>query len=299
MPEINKYSRKRINLLMSSLTDFPPEKLPKPKQVKPNKTEATLLQKNRSAAVLEKFKKFKDIQIQRYDGLRKSQMKSQIELSNKMKKSMEQHIERKTQFEEFRKTQNKESDDLYFRRFEEIQLNKIRNERNMENDIIAKLQEFDNKIHRSEENHSNKLKEKIEKILRLREIFMENVMKKQEDMKKNHEMEKLEKIVEKHELVKSARNRLEEKIQKDASDKKEKFEKKRADALEKIKRAQKDFYDKSKGTERKMMASERMILEHKEEMNQELALKKELKRLKDHEGLIKIQRSKRRYVKTI
>ena len=289
----NKMFYKKKEILKKTIFSFEDEKLPQTPQMKKIQSSPNL--NDQKTNLMEKFKKFKEKQMENLETLKKSQKKVQMELSSKITKSMRDHIIREQQIEEEKKIQAKEKEEKYQKKYEEIRKRKQKQEENMEPEIIAKLEKFNQKIQKSKELHRKKIKEKIDKTLKLRETS-EIVLKNLEERKKVNEVEILKKIIENQESVKSARDRIDERIQNLALSKKELFEKRRATALQKIKRAESDFFLKTKYAERKFLDSQQAISLRKEKMQHDMLIKQELKRLKDYEGLIKVQRAKRIFV---
>ena len=288
--DLSKFSFKQKAILMSTLSSFEPEKTPKSKPLAGNMPHT-----HDKKSLKDKFKVFKEKQLQNFKKLQKNQKKSQIELSHQMMKVMKEHIDRELMIDQNKRIQAREREENYQKKQSEIQERKIKAEEVMENDIIMKLEKFEGKKHISEGLHNEFIKEKLDNLLKLREAT--GVFLKHQDLKKSNEAVQLKKMFDKHQLVKLARDRIDERINKLAMDKKEEFEKKHSQALEKLRNTESEFYLKSKGTEKKIMISQKIISERKEKMHEKLAKNQELKRLKDYEGMIKIQRAKRKFVK--
>lgn len=287
--ELQKFSYKQRALIMESLSVFED---PKQELRKKNNSEANL----HTYGLKEKFKVFQKKQAQKIKEIQKEQMRFQMQLGSKISSSMKIHTEKEKMIEEQKKMQAREKEENYQRKFEEIQERKIMAEEAMESEIIEKLEKIQEKIQKSEELHREALREKIGKTMKLRKIS-ETVARNQEEMMKSNNFEVLQKLVDKQELVKSARGRIEERISKLSESKKEAFEKRRSQALLKIKQTEKDFFLKAKQTEVKILQAERAIFERKSSFNRRLALQQEEKRLKNSDALIKVQRAKRRFVR--
>jgi len=116
------------------------------------------------------------------------------------------------------------------------------------------------------------------------------------ERKKSQEVEVFQRLVEKHENVKLHRDRIEEQIQREIAEKKEKFEKQRIEAIGKIKRAEEEYVQKSRSTEKMYLNAQQAVNERKFQIKHEMVLRRELKKIKDMECSIKIQRAKRRFV---
>ena len=289
----NKFPYNQRALLLSSLSSFEPEKILKARALKGNKSEPNIIQKN---SLKEKFQAFKEKQSLNLQKIQQTQRKFQVDLSHQMIKSMKEHSEREKLIEESKRIQAKEREDLYQKKQEEILERKMKAEEAIESDIVMKLEKFEGKIQKSEELHNEALKKQIERTLKFRE-FSEIVFKKKEEQKKTNEVEQVQKMVDKHQLVKQARDRIDERINKMAMSKKEIFEKKRLQALEKIKNSEKEFFLRAKGTEKRILTSQKIITERREKFHHDLAIKQEEKRLKDHEGMLKVKRAKKKFVK--
>jgi hypothetical protein len=192
----------------------------------------------------------------------------------------------------------KMKEEQYQKKYEEIQGKKMTQDQMFEDAIALKLEKFQNKIQKSEEIHVEAIQEKVGRTLKFQDQF-ERVQSRLENLRKSNEVELLKKLVDKHEVVKQHRERTEEEINKKLSKRKEIFDKKRNEALERIRKVEQDFILKSRSTEKDYVRAQKNFSERQSRVNEEMMFRKEMKRLKDLECLIKVQRAKRRFVKVI
>lgn len=292
----SKYPFKHRALLQQSLSVFELPQNTSQKQLKPSDSYKSL----QSASPLhpstkKNLQKFKELQSKNFKSLQKSQVKAQKDLQTFTEKQMTDHLKREQSLEDLKKLKLKQQDESFQRKYDEIQSRKLKNEQGQEDDIIVKLQNFETKIKNSEKNYDKALKAKIGKTQKFREIS-EIVQKNIEERKKSYELEVFQRLVDKHENVKLHRDRIEEQIRRGIVEKKEKFEKQRIEAMGKIKKAEEDYVQKSRSMEKMYLSAELAVSERKFKIQHEMILRRELKKIKDMECSIKIQRAKRRFV---
>ena len=293
--DLKRFPCKQRALLLSTLSCFDAEKVSRSEKFEKNNSEPNLLSNQRGNTLKEQFEAHKKKQLQNLKEIKMTQWKFQVQLSRKISESMKKHTDKEQLIEEEKNMNAKEKEDIYQRKLEEIRDRKNRVEAAMETDIITKLERFDQKVQKSEELHSKSIKNQVDRTLKLRKI-PENLLKHQEKMMRTGEFDVLQRMVDKHEIVKSARDRIMERIEKESQRKKEEFEKKRSEALIKIKQSQKDFYLKSKNTELKLLAADRLLSDRKSDFHHKLAIQQEENRLKGIESSLKVTRAKRRHV---
>lgn len=243
--------------------------------------------------IKEKLKHFKELQEVNFKKIKNEMAQSQKQLFIKTEKIMENHMKREKSLEEFQKKRAREKEEKFQRKLEEVQFRKMLNEASFEEDINEKLSCYENKIKKSEEIYKEAIQEKVKKALKFKEKA-EIAQKKLQNMKKQNEVEVVQKLVEKHENVKLHRERIDERIQQLAQTKRERFDKQRFEALEKIRKAELEYLRKSKSAEINIMNAQKVVSERKAKLMDDMNLRKELKRLKDIECLIKIKRAKKR-----
>ena len=243
--------------------------------------------------IKEKLKYLKELQEENLKKIKNEMAQSQKQLLIKTEKIMENHTKREKSLEEVQKKRAMDKEEKFQRKLEEVQFRKMVNEASLEEDINEKLSCYENKIKKSEEIYKEAIQEKVKKALKFREKA-EIAQKKLQNMKKQNEVEVVQKLVEKHENVKLHRERIDEKIQQLAQTKRERFDRQRIEALEKIRKAELEFIRKSKSAEINLINAQKLVSEKKAKLMIDMNLRKELKRLKDIECLIKLKRAKKR-----
>ena len=168
-----------------------------------------------------------------------------------------------------------------------------------EDAIAMKLEKFDSKIQRSEENHQKAIKSMLEAKREKFQEFIDKTNLNKEEIKKNEHENYFKRIVEKHELVNKHREKNEEELNRKLSKRKEVFDKKRHEAMERIKKIEEEFIFKSRSTEKDFIRAQKNFSERQSKVSDEMMYRKEMKRLKDLECLIKVQRAKRKFVNDI
>ena len=294
IPDLKKIPIKQQIILRNTLSSFnnPQKSERRPKKPKHSDDEYnTEVKKNYKEA----FKKCRGLQEVHYKDIQKNQLNSQKILGDQFSKSMKEHIEREMNNDKAKRLEAKRKEEMYQKRYEEIQYKKMMQEQMFEDAIAMKLEKFDNKIQKSDEVRTEVIHERIERTLKLRENF-EKAQKNYEERKRTNEVEVLKKLVDKHDVVKKHRERNEEEIQRKAAKRREKFEKLKSSALEKIKKADENFIVFSRKNEKNLIRAQQNVETRLQKMNEEMLYRKEMKRLKDIECLIKVQRAKRRFV---
>lgn len=244
------------------------------------------------------FKKCKGLQEAHIVDIQRNQMKSQKMLGEQFSKSMKEHVEREMMNIKSKRLEAKRKEELYQKKFEDIQYKKMMQEQLFEDAIAMKLEKFDNKIMKSDEVRNKDLQAKVERTLKLRENFEKN-KKNYEERQKTNDFDILKKLVDKHEVVKKHREKNEGELQKNLTKMKEKFEKHHLKAVEKIKKSDDEFRINSKKNEKNLIKAQQNLEYRLSRLNEDMLYKKEKKRLKDLECLIKVQRAKRRFVRNI
>ena len=243
--------------------------------------------------IKEKLKHFRELQEENLKKIKNELAQSQKKLFIKTEKMMENHTKREKSLEELQKLRARDKEESFQKRLEVVQFRKMVNEASLEEDINEKLSCFENKIKKSEEIYKEALQEKVKKTLKFKEK-LEKAQKKLQKQKKLNEVEVVQKLVDKHENVKFIKEKIDEKIQQLAQTKREKFERQRLEALEKIRKAELEFIRKSKSVEVNIMNVQKVVSDRKAQIMVDMNWRKELKRLKDVECLIKIKRAKKR-----
>lgn len=297
-PEANKFPYKQKELLMKTLTSFDLIKSAKKDKIKTGKqakSDINLTSIENKKNYKEMFKKCRNLQVANLQSLKKDQIQSQLELYKKSIQSLKEHTDREKYNEDYKRKLIKDREEMYLKKKEDIDMKKYQNEHALEGEIAERLQKFESKIHKSEEIRFGAIKEKVTKTLKLREAS-ERVENRFEDMKKSNEIELFNKLIDKQNKVKTARERIEEENFKKILRAKEKFDKRHNQALERVKSTENDLVYKSKKFENQLMASQKIVFERKQKLTEEFEMKKELKKLKDYDSMLKIQRAKRRFV---
>lgn len=243
--------------------------------------------------IKEKLKHFKELQEENLRKIKSDLAQSQKKLYIKTEKMMEDHIKREKSLEELQRIRARDKEEIFQKKLEEIQFRKMVNEASFEEDINEKLSCFENKIKKSEEIHKEALQEKVKKSLKFKEKS-DKAQKKLQKLNKLNEVEVVQKLVDKHENVKLMKEKIDEKIQQLAQMKREKFDKQRLEALEKIRKAELEFIRKSRSVEVNIINVQKVVSERKAKLMVDMNWRKELKRLKDIECLIKIKREKKK-----
>ena len=287
--------RREHEILKSTLSclDVQSQKLPKAKPKDAQQNFGYSARKNYKAT----FKKYKEKQEENLKKLQTEQTRSQNFMSDKFSKSMKEHLEREKKFETGKQQQAKLQEDKYRMKYEEIQRKKMMQEQMFEDAIATKLNKFETKIKKSEENHQNAIRSMLEAKKEKFQEFIDKTKCNKEEMEKAEHENYFKRIVDKNDLVKKHREKNEEELSRKLSKRKEIFDKKRHQAVERIKKIEEEFVVKSRSTEKDFIRAQKNFSERQSKVNDEMMYRKEMKRLKDLECLIKVQRAKRKFVR--
>lgn len=240
-----------------------------------------------------KFKEYTERQKEKFKELQRTQLQSQRKLSENLLKSINGH----TSKEYLTKDPNKKGH-LHVRiQSHQSSMKESPEDREywLESSIQARLSKYDQKIQKSEEIYEAEMRKKREKITKLKEAC-DNAAKNLQKMKKFDEVELFYKIYEKQKKVKEARMKIEDRIHQIAENKKEQFEKQREVAIDKMRKSEQELLQKSKTLEKRIMNSQKIVQERKDQMLRDMIIKQEEQKLRLQEKLNGVKRAKRKFV---
>ncbi|OMJ73568.1 hypothetical protein SteCoe_27697 [Stentor coeruleus] len=239
-----------------------------------------------------KFKEYTERQKDKFKELKRTQLQSQRKLSENLLRS----TKGQTSKDHFTKDQTKKKK-LHVRiQSHQSSMKESSDDREywLESSIQARLSKFDQKIQKSEEVYEAQMRKKREKITKLKEAC-DNAAKNLQKMKKFDEVELFYKIYEKQKKVKEARMKIEDRIHQIAENKKEQFEKQREIAIDKMRKSEQELLQKSKTLEKRIMNTQKIVQERKDQILRDMIIKQEEQKLKLQEKLNGVKRAKRKF----
>ena len=157
-------------------------------------------------------------------------------------------------------------------------------------DIASKINEFDERMKRSQRNYEKNIQQKREAVSKLLE---KNVNHVTVDKSTEFDIKRIFQMVEKQKQVEARRHSFVVEQQEYRQEMRKKHEKRRSIALERIKEEEKLETLRTEAIERRMEISARILKQKHESWLKELELKNELSKLKDEEALLNAERKKR------
>ncbi|CAG9324371.1 unnamed protein product [Blepharisma stoltei] len=240
-----------------------------------------------------KIESFKKIQQEKFKEKRKEQAEKQKNLYNKIIMDMKFHSEREKLIEQQKKEIAKEKDEALKRKQEEIKAIKEGEEILNEHIIQEQLDSLQSRIMKSEEKYATERQNKLSKTLGLRK-FWDHVLGNLDRLKQTHEVEDVLKLIAKQEKVKKRREQIRQKLEEEVNIRREKMEKRKNAAHTKVANDEKELYKKVHYLEKRLTTSQKNLESKQEEWKKEVMLRKELQRLKELDGVTKVERANRR-----
>ncbi|CAG9333913.1 unnamed protein product [Blepharisma stoltei] len=293
---LNKLKEKQKKMLITTLSMLEKiDEVEKPIKNK-RKSSSPILSPhdmNKSLKFKEKIESFKKIQEEKFKEKKKEQMQKQKNLYEKIIIDMKNHSEREQIIEQQKKEAAKERDEALKRKQEEIKAVKEGEEIMNEHRIQEELDLMQEKIMKSEEKYVNEREQKLSKTLGLRK-FWDLVLGNLDKLKQTHEVEDVLKLIEKQEKVKKRREKIQKKLEEEVNKRREKMEARKRAAQVKVANDEKELYKKVNYLEKRLTASQKNLAMKQDEWKKEVMLRKELQRLKELDGITKVERANRR-----